>query len=295
MKDNRFGNIIYLPGPNGGRYPYCNSLFIEDEVRAVIDPGSDRSLLVDLNKNSVVDIIINSHYHEDHFTYNYLFPDAQLYVHEKDAPCFSSAEKILECYGVRGSKNEIYWRDYIVNNFNYRTRPVARGLADGDIIDFGGTKLEVVHTPGHTAGHIGFYCASEGLLFTGDLDFTPFGPWYGDAVSDIDDTIKSVQRLLTYQADIFVTSHESGIIRGDIAGRAETYLGIIDRREEKILKFLSRPRKIEEIVNQWIIYDKPREPKEFYLFAENAMVNKHLNRLSKNGRIEFIDDKFFRI
>lgn len=42
--------------------------------------------------------------------------------------------------------------------------PVARTLAQGDTV--GG--FEVIETPGHTAGHISFWRASDGLLVAGD-------------------------------------------------------------------------------------------------------------------------------
>ncbi|WP_299366840.1 MBL fold metallo-hydrolase [uncultured Tateyamaria sp.] len=42
--------------------------------------------------------------------------------------------------------------------------PVARALAEGDSV--GG--FEVIETPGHTAGHISFWRASDGLLVAGD-------------------------------------------------------------------------------------------------------------------------------
>ena len=41
-------------------------------------------------------------------------------------------------------------------------------LADGDELPFWG-GLRVVHLPGHTAGHCGFYSARHDLLFSGDL------------------------------------------------------------------------------------------------------------------------------
>jgi len=41
-------------------------------------------------------------------------------------------------------------------------------LADGDELPFWG-GLRVVHLPGHTLGHCGFYSARHDLLFTGDL------------------------------------------------------------------------------------------------------------------------------
>ena len=41
-------------------------------------------------------------------------------------------------------------------------------LADGDELPFWG-GLRVVHLPGHTVGHCGFYSARHDLLFSGDL------------------------------------------------------------------------------------------------------------------------------
>jgi len=43
-------------------------------------------------------------------------------------------------------------------------------LKDGDIIDFGESKLQVIHTPGHTPGSVCLY--SNPHLFTGDTLFT---------------------------------------------------------------------------------------------------------------------------
>jgi glyoxylase-like metal-dependent hydrolase (beta-lactamase superfamily II) len=49
-------------------------------------------------------------------------------------------------------------------------RPVSidMAIADGDELPFWG-GLQVVHLPGHTLGHCGFYSARHDLLFSGDL------------------------------------------------------------------------------------------------------------------------------
>lgn len=44
----------------------------------------------------------------------------------------------------------------------------ARLLDDGDTLDIW-HGLRAIHLPGHTAGHMGFYCESLRLLFTADL------------------------------------------------------------------------------------------------------------------------------
>ncbi|RJP28400.1 MAG: MBL fold metallo-hydrolase [Actinobacteria bacterium] len=46
--------------------------------------------------------------------------------------------------------------------------PVDIRLGGGERVRAGDHELEVVHTPGHTAGHVCYYLAREGLLFSGD-------------------------------------------------------------------------------------------------------------------------------
>lgn len=50
----------------------------------------------------------------------------------------------------------------------FRGRP-SRILADGDLIDLGSRSLRVIHTPGHSPGHIALCEQERGFLFTGDL------------------------------------------------------------------------------------------------------------------------------
>lgn len=46
--------------------------------------------------------------------------------------------------------------------------PIDRPLSDGDELPFWG-GLRVVHLPGHTEGHCGFFSARHDVLFSGDL------------------------------------------------------------------------------------------------------------------------------
>jgi hydroxyacylglutathione hydrolase len=43
-----------------------------------------------------------------------------------------------------------------------------RNLQDGEVLELGRFKFEVLHTPGHTPGSICLYESSAGVLFTGD-------------------------------------------------------------------------------------------------------------------------------
>lgn len=52
----------------------------------------------------------------------------------------------------------------------YQGKP-TRLLADGDWVDCGGRRLQVLHTPGHSPGHICLYEPERAALYTGDLAY----------------------------------------------------------------------------------------------------------------------------
>ena len=52
--------------------------------------------------------------------------------------------------------------------FRYRTALIDEPVEEGDVLPFWG-GLRVVHLPGHTDGHCGFYSEKHDLLFSGDL------------------------------------------------------------------------------------------------------------------------------
>ncbi|NIJ28094.1 hydroxyacylglutathione hydrolase [Sphingomonas insulae] len=44
-------------------------------------------------------------------------------------------------------------------------------VGEGDVVRIGTEVAQVLHVPGHTAGHIAFHLADEGVIFTGDTLF----------------------------------------------------------------------------------------------------------------------------
>ncbi len=51
------------------------------------------------------------------------------------------------------------------------TALLAPPLTDGQLVSVGGLRLQVIATPGHTAGGLCFYCEAEHALFSGDTLF----------------------------------------------------------------------------------------------------------------------------
>lgn len=49
--------------------------------------------------------------------------------------------------------------------------PADKMLAEGDVIQVGDLKLDVLFTPGHAPGHVCFYLAEENVIFDGDVLF----------------------------------------------------------------------------------------------------------------------------
>ncbi|MEW6668893.1 MAG: MBL fold metallo-hydrolase [Thermodesulfobacteriota bacterium] len=294
MEEKHFGPIWFVPGANGGRYPFCHSVYIEGPG-ILIDPGSDRNRLLRLREDPGVNTIWLTHWHEDHLMHLDLFDDLPVFIGEPDAPAISGIESFLDAYGMDVEEDRAYWRLVLERDFHFKSRTTSGFLEEGGILNPGGVAVEVLSTPGHTPGHLSFFFSEQELLFMGDYDLYKFGPWYGDTGSSIEQTIASANRLRNHPARVWVTSHETGIFEQNPGEHWDRYMDVISRREEKLYAFLERPRTLEEIVGAWIIYGKPREPKAFFEFGERALMKKHLKRLLDQGRIGLADTRYHRI
>jgi hydroxyacylglutathione hydrolase len=291
MKEKHFGPVWFIPGNNRGKYPYCHSVYVEG-AGILIDPASDRDRLIQLRENPGVREIWLSHWHEDHIMHLDLFEDIPLVVPRIETPPLADIEVFMDWYGLEKPEYRAEWRPLLVDQFHYRPRIPARVFEGNEIIPLGALTVEVIHSPGHTPGHLAFFFREPKVLFMGDYDLGKFGPWYGDRESSIGDTISSVRKLRKIPAHTWITGHETGLFEDDPAEHWDRYLGIIDEREGKLLTYLNHPRTLEEIVSQWIIYHKRREPLSFFEFGERGMMAKHLERLLNREAIKKEGDHY---
>lgn len=293
MELRRFGKVALVEGKKNGSYPFAHSLLIEGERRAVVDPAAGRAIMREILDAGPVHTILNTHYHEDHVTYNYVFPDAEVYYSELDKRGFEGVEGMIEMGIGKFMSPEL--REFFVKTYSERFNfhgIKATGMLKGDEeIDFGGVKARLVHLPGHTPGLYGLHFEEDEFFFSADIDLASFGPWYGDAASSLDDMISSIKKVKTIKAKWYGVSHE-GPVYDEIEGPADRYLGVIYAREARLLEALSSPKTLDELADLWLMYGKAYEPVMAYRAAEKALLSKHLDRLLKDGAIKDNEGKF---
>jgi len=278
--------ILFIEAEGKGRYPYANSMLIDDDTRVLIDTGMGRDLAREIAKDKKVDLVINSHGHEDHVACNNLFKDAKICSHKFDAQIIRSVDKLKELYGSAEAEAKRLIDSLLDEHFKLRDSKIDLEFDDGYVFDLGTTKLEVIHTPGHSRGHCCFSIPSEKLVFLADVDLSSFGPWYGCLDSDIDQFIDSIERVRNLQFEVAVTSHK-GIVRGRkiLEEKLSDYLNVIFERENKLLEFLTNEHSIDEIVNRAIVYRRFAEPKAVFRLFERTMIEKHLERLVEKNLV----------
>lgn len=293
LKETHFGPVWFIPGEKKGKYPYCHSVYVEG-AGILIDPASNRERLAELRESPGVKAVWLSHYHEDHFMHLDLFDDLPFYISGADAKALSDLEAFMDAYGIDPALRS-YWRPFFESQFHFRPRTPAGFLKAGESISLGSVTVDLIATPGHTPGHLAFFFREEGVLFMGDYDLTKFGPWYGDVLSSIEETLDSLDRLQKIPARVWLTGHEDGVFQSNPGETWEAYRRVIDRREEALLDFLREPRALQDIVDAWIVYGKPREPKVFFELGELGIMKKHLDRLIRKGRVTSNGGKYLRM
>ncbi|MEM7272049.1 MAG: MBL fold metallo-hydrolase [Actinomycetota bacterium] len=274
-------SVSVLRGAENGAYPSGNSVLVE---------GSSETMLIDPSVTVVarggapvpVDGVINSHGHEDHMPGNSLFGDARVHIHSEDLPAARSIEGLMDVYGLNGQVRDDF-RAQILAEFSYKDRPDAEGFEEGDVFDLGGgVRIEVLHLPGHTRGHSGLVI--DNVFFLSDIDLTGFGPYYGDAWSDLDQFDASLTRAREIEADWYVTFHHKGIIEGreQFLEMIDAFHAVIGRRHDNMLAFLAEPRTVEEMVANRFVY-RPHVEHVFADSVERRTAELHLARMFERG------------
>lgn len=112
---------------------------------------------------------------------------------------------------------------YRLDSFAQKPAKVTRLVDEGDVIDTGDRRFEVLHLPGHSPGSIGLWEAETGTLFSGDAVYD--GPLLdGLDHSDIDDYCETMRRLLDLPVSVVHGGHDPSFDRDRLQAIAREYL-----------------------------------------------------------------------
>lgn len=169
-------------------------LFDETKECIIIDPGcstnQEGETIKSFLKDRELDLVkmVFTHGHLDHVC-------GAAFIHDEFGlfpQCHSLDQDLLEQVVAQG-------RSY---GFELQAPPTpGKFLDEGDHIGFGNSSLKVLHTPGHSRGHIVLHNEAQKFLITGDVLF------YGSIGrtdlhgGDYDTLIRSIQNKILPLAD----------------------------------------------------------------------------------------------
>ncbi len=212
----------------------------------LIDTGlgiaSLRDELADLTNKPV--IAVATHIHYDHVGSLHEF--ARRLMHPLEAPRMAHyAEfdhlarsafpaEFLEWMAAAGQPLD---DDYLITarpaasfdpaTYRIQSAETTRTVAEGDFIDTGDRRFEVLHLPGHSPGSIALWEADSGTLFSGDAIYD--GPLI-DTLPDSDRVqyVHTMKRLLELPVTVVHGGHEPSFGRARLREIAAGYLSAHD-------------------------------------------------------------------
>lgn len=222
-------NTFVISEPNHWEETNCY-LLVGKENALLIDTGLGIS---DISKEvlKITDkpvIAVPTHIHWDHIGGLWNFPE--FYVHEAEKDWIE---------GNFPLSNE-FVRKMLVKDYNLTERiniddyAVFQGnskkiLTDGDIIDLGNRKIKVLHTPGHSPGHMCFFEEKTGCLFSGDLIYK--GTLFANYEStDPEKYLESVQKISKLPVKRVFPAHHSIDIPPEMI--LDVHRGLLDIKKQ---------------------------------------------------------------
>lgn len=203
LSDNPFATNCWAVSADGS-----------DEA-VVVDPGFLPEVMIERSGKRPA-AVLATHGHVDHIgaARDVCGEDVPLYIHESDEPALTDQ---------RG------WGAGMPVDGDYRPR-VVRTVADGDLLEFAGFTIRVLHTPGHTPGSVCF--VTDGFLFSGDLVFRGSIGRYDFPNSDEGRMMASLRRFLSLPDELAVyPGHLGETTVGEERGSNPFLLSLAGARE----------------------------------------------------------------
>lgn len=206
-------NCYVIKGRDGGRNLLIDSGFRMKECLDCLKSGMKELELRPENTD-----VFFTHLHSDHTgNANYLESiGCRLMINKTDYDLLFADDcaewyRAAKGYGISGAV-----LDRMVNNnpgIIYSPDPFkAEYIEAGDILCYGGRKLECVLTPGHTPGHMCLLDKENKLIFTGDhvlFDISPNIVAFGGGEDALGTYIDSLVKIKSFDIDTALPAHRS--------------------------------------------------------------------------------------
>ena len=209
-----------------------------EETHCYLLEGNDRALLIDTGLG-ICDIsedvktltdkpvtAVATHIHWDHIGGHRYYSD--FYAHEAELN-WLAGEFPLNMQTIRGmvvDRCELP-QGYDVGTYQFFQGTPTRVLHDGDVIDLGGREITALHTPGHSPGHMCFWEAATGYLFTGDLVYKDTLFAYYPS-TDPQAYLKSLERIAALPVRRVFPAHHTLDIQPEILARRRDAFRALD-------------------------------------------------------------------
>ena len=141
-------------------------------------------------------------------------PAAQVMAHIDEAPYIDGRKTPIKLAAMLENYDSLpddrkAWCDKMKEGFANRKIPVSKTLSDGEVLSICG-GIEVIHTPGHTPGHICLFLLESGVLVGGDAvniqDGVPSGP-NPQHTYNMELGMKSMEKAMKYPVKALVSYH----------------------------------------------------------------------------------------
>lgn len=200
-----------------------------EETHCYLLNGMERSLLIDtgLGISNIYEEVARlmdkpvtaaaTHIHWDHIGGHKYFQN--FYVHAAELDWLNGEFPLpLEAVKAMVSDRCSLPEGFHIEDYTIFQGTPAKQLKDHDNINIGGRRLEVLHTPGHSPGHMCFWEKERGYLFTGDLVYK--GTLFANYPStDPAAYLDSLEKISALPARMVFPAHHSLNIQPEIVVR----------------------------------------------------------------------------
>ncbi len=155
-------------------------------------------------------------------------------------------------------------------------------LRDGQEFDTPLGTATVLHTPGHSPGHICLYFEGSGLLISGDQVLSNGTVFVGEPYGNMTHYLQSMRRLLAKRIDILAPGH-GPVIQNGWRHVLEMHEYRLRREGEILMALRDGPRSSLEVARKLYI---GREVSETVLQFGSRQTECHLRHLQDKGVVE---------